>query len=549
MSLDINSRQVVEMSDNQSFVGGIKKLYDAVSSTYGPGGKTVIIERQHGMPLITKDGVTVSRSIDLEDPLEQMAVKIIKESAEKTLREAGDGTTTTIILASNLYKMGISEIHEKQYNVSQYKTGMLAAGQEIIRVLDIIKEPISNKDDVLNIAKISSNGDEILSTIISEAFDIVGKDGIITTSETAELTDKIEVKEGYNFNRGYLNPAFINNSTKLTSELDNPYILVLENPLSNLGQISTLIEKVRKTKRPLVILGDSFEGDTVPMLALNNVQTDFKNVAIMLPGVGEDKLEYAKDIAAYTNATSVNSVNGLRFVDLQLEHLGECKKIIVEENKTTILVDENTDENFVLSQRKDKLSTAISVTTSDHQRHRLTERLGQLEGKVVNVKLSARSSSELKEKRDRFDDAVEACRAALKDGIVAGSTASLVYVYFTQLKNYFNYLDTTEKTSFHAGFFLVIKNLLKPLSVLFSNAGCDDKTVSLILGKLDSIYLDNEENLPYGFTFNVFTHEMKHYKESNIIDPVTVVKSAVSNSISVASTLLTTGYSVPYTRK
>lgn len=516
-------------------ISGAKKLLDVVSSTYGPGGKTVLIQRQHASPLITKDGATVAKHLMSNDYEENMVINVIKESAEKTMKQAGDGTTTTIILASNMY---INALEDKFENTTELRKGMYDTVRSVVDILRSNAKPITNMEQLRDVAFISSNSDVEISDAVSNALGAVGKDGIVTVEETSSENSLLELKEGYTYKIGYTNPAFVTNTEQQTVEYTDAKVLILENPLESVGQISTILSMIKTAGDALVILGTSFSDNCITQLALNKVQ-GLNVIPVVIPGMGEDKLEFSKDLAAYTSSTVINSMNGIRFNEIRPEYLGRVDKIVVDRN-TTAIINKNVDMALV-NERKHIIQTGIdNPTTSEFEKMKLQERLGQINGLIVNVKLAARSSSEYKEKKDRFDDALEACRSALAEGIVAGGTTMWLHAY-SDIG--YNEMPENAHPDYELGVRIVLNSLLEPTAKLLSNK---DKSEDYIMKYVAKVEDNQLEDASLVFDFDNLELNGTSYLDSGVIDPVKVLITALVNSASVVSTLLSTNYFLTY---
>ena len=528
----------------ETFKETIVKLMNTVGSTFGPGGNTVIIERKFADPIITKDGVTVSRNYNLKDGLSNMALDIIKQSAEKTLKEAGDGTTSTIVLASTLYLNGLESLSQMvSPNKTQYAAGMRFCLREIlIPTLKSLAREVKGIEDIRDIAMVSTNSDVELTNTIVKAFEAVGTDGIITNEEYSGLNDIIDITSGFTFDEGIMNPAFINNKNKLTVEYDEALVLVLEQRLSNVQQIEDILIEVKKMGKPLILLAREFENNIAPILALNKIKTGLEVVPVLLPGVADDKIESAKNIAAFTGATSINSNDGISFANIDVSHLGKVGKVVITERETTLVRIEGQDR-IKLDERIKNVKFRIENTDSVYEKTKLERALGQLNGKVANVKLAANSSSEFRERKDRFDDAISACRVADKYGVIAGGTGTYIFMSIALSRDVSPdaYVDVMEmygeNRAFLAGIDDVILNLRSLTYTLLHNLDVSITDTEEFFEEVGNMI--KEGKLGYGFTINLKDMSLASADELKIIDPLKVAIEVLTNAVSTASTLLT----------
>ncbi len=498
---------------------GVKKLADAVKVTMGPRGRNVLIQKSFGAPNITKDGVSVAREIELEDTLENMGAQLVKEVASKTADEAGDGTTTATILAHSIFKEGLKNITAGA-NPIEVKRGMDKAASAIIDELKKISKEVKDKKEIAQVATISANSDSKIGDLIAEAMERVGKDGVITVEEAKGINDELEVVEGMQFDRGYLSPYFVTNSEKMTAELDNPLLLITDSKISSLKDLIPLLEQTQQTNRPLLIIADDVEGEALATLVLNRLKGVLNIAAVKAPGFGDRKKEMLKDIAILTGGTVITEELGLTLEKTTLEQLGQAGRVVIDKDNTTI-VDGKGDKEAVEA-RINEIKAQIENTTSEYDKEKLQERLAKLSGGVAVIKVGAATETEMKEKKDRVDDALSATKAAVDEGIVIGGGAALV-----KAGNSVNLeLDGDEQI----GADIILRAIKAPIKQIAENAGFDAGVVAN--------QVSNSQNPNEGF--NAATGEYVDMFEAGIIDPLKVERIALQNAVSVASLLLTT---------
>jgi len=502
-----------------SLYSGVKKLADTVKVTMGPRGRNVLIQKSFGAPSITKDGVSVAREIELEDTIENMGAQLVKEVASNTADEAGDGTTTATVLAHSIFKEGLKNITAGA-NPIEVKRGMDKASSAIIEELKKISKEVKDKKEIAQVATISANSDAKIGDLIAEAMERVGKDGVITVEEAKGINDELEVVEGMQFDRGYLSPYFVTNSEKMTTEMDNPLILITESKISSLKDLIHLLEQTQQTNRPLLIIADDVEGEALATLVLNRLKGVLNIAAVKAPGFGDRKKEMLKDIAILTGGTVITEELGLTLEKATLEQLGQAARVVIDKDNTTI-VDGKGDKEAVEARIKE-IKTQIEHTTSEYDKEKLQERLAKLSGGVAVIKVGAATETEMKEKKDRVDDALSATKAAVDEGIVIGGGAALVKAgNAVKLE-----LEGDEKI----GAEIILRAIKAPAKQIAENAGFDAGVVA------DKI--SNSDNSNIGF--NAATGEYVDMFEAGIIDPLKVERVALQNATSVASLLLTT---------
>jgi len=498
---------------------GVRKLSDAVKVTMGPRGRNVLIQKSYGAPHITKDGVSVAREIELSDSLENMGASLVREVASKTADEAGDGTTTATILAHSIFKEGLRNITAGA-NPIEVKRGMDKASSAIIEELKKLSREVKDKKEIAQVATISANSDHAIGDLIAEAMEKVGKDGVITVEEAKGINDSLEVVEGMQFDRGYLSPYFVTNAEKMTCELEHPMILVTDVKITNLKDLIPVLEQIQKTGKPLLIISDDVEGEALATLVLNRLKGVLNISAVKAPGFGDRKKEMLKDIAILTGATVITEELGLSLEKATLTELGSASRVVIDKDNT-VIVDGKGDKNAVIA-RVGEIKAQIVKTTSEYDKEKLQERLAKLSGGVAVIKVGAATETEMKEKKDRVDDALSATKAAVEEGIVIGGGAALIKA----AANVVLELSGDEKV----GGEIIIRAIQAPMKQIAENAGFDAGVV------VDKVL--NNTNINFGF--NAATGEYVDMFEAGIIDPFKVERVALQNATSVASLLLTT---------
>lgn len=510
---------------------GVEKLSEAVAVTLGPRGRNVIINRRFGSPLITKDGVSVAKEIDLEDPYENMGAQLIKEAATRTNTIAGDGTTTATVLAYAIAKEGVKMV-ATGYDPISLKIGIDAGIHAALAAIRRIKQDVKTKDDILNIATISANGDTEIGQQIADAMEHVGNDGVVTVEESNTLETHVEYVEGMQVDRGYMSPYFATDE-HMNCVLENPYVLVTNKSLANIQAIAPLLEMVRVKDRPLFIVADNVEGVVMQALIINNMKGVFHSCAIRSPGYGEGRFDLLKDIAVLTGATYIDENAGMEFSSMSLASLGQAGKIKCDAYKTTIIEGLGTKE--AVTARCDQIRSLLEAATSDYEREKLQERLAKLSGGVAILNVGAASEVEMKEKKHRVEDALSATRAALEEGIVPGGGLSLIYA----IKGLDE--EVTDGTKWNsanaAGFRIVQKALEEPMRRIADNAGVSGE---VIVNKAFERVKANKKKPGLYEGYNAATGEWVDMLEAGIIDPAKVTLSALQNAGSVAGMLLTT---------
>ncbi len=496
----------------------VDMLADTVKVTLGPKGRNVVLEKAFGSPLITNDGVTIAKEIELEDPFENMGAKLVSEVASKTNDIAGDGTTTATLLTQAIVREGIKNVTAGA-NPIGIRRGIEAATAAAVAALKENSVPVSNKEAIAQVAAVSSRSEKV-GEYISEAMERVGKDGVITIEESRGMETELEVVEGMQFDRGYLSQYMVTDNEKKVAELDNPFILVTDKKISNIQEILPLLESILQTNRPLLIIADDVDGEALPTLVLNKIRGTFNVVAVKAPGFGDRRKAMLEDIAILTGATVITDDLGLELKDATVEALGQAAKVVVDKDSTTIV--EGAGDPAAISNRVGIIKSQIETTNSDFDREKLQERLAKLAGGVAVIKVGAATETELKEMKLRIEDALNATRAAVEEGIVAGGGTALVNVIPAVAA-----LELTEDEE--TGRNIVLRALEEPVRQIALNAGYEG-----------SIIIDRLKHAEAGQGFNAASGEWVDMIETGIIDPVKVTRSALQNAASVASLILTT---------
>jgi chaperonin GroEL len=498
---------------------GVTKLADAVKVTMGPRGRNVLIQKSFGAPHITKDGVSVAREIELSDTLENMGAQLVKEVASNTADEAGDGTTTATVLAHSIFKEGLRNITAGA-NPIEVKRGMDKASAAIIEELKAIAKEVKDKKEIAQVATISANSDANIGNLIAEAMDKVGKDGVITVEEAKGINDDLEVVEGMQFDRGYLSPYFVTNTQKMTCELDNPLILITDNKISSLKDLIPVLEQVQQSGKPLLIIADDVEGEALATLVLNRLKGVLNITAVKAPGFGDRKKEMLKDIAILTGGVVITEELGLSLDKTTLNELGQAGRVVIDKDNTVIVDGKGNGSD--VEARVAEIRIQIENTTSEYDKEKLQERLAKLSGGVAVIKVGAATETEMKEKKDRVDDALSATKAAVEEGIVIGGGAALIKAAkAVELE-----LDGDEAV----GADIILRAVYAPMKQIAANAGFDAGVVA------NKVAESSEANIG----FNAATGEYVDMLEAGIIDPLKVERVALQNATSVASLLLTT---------
>ncbi len=502
----------------QAILRGVNKLADAVQVTLGPKGRNVLIEKKFGSPLMTKDGVTVAKEIELKDRHENLGAQLVREVASKTSDIAGDGTTTATVLARAIYREGIKAVVSGA-NTMEIKKGIDLAVETVVKAIDEIKKPVEG-NAIAQVGTISANGDEEIGRIIAEAMGKVGKDGVITVEEAKGRETELTVVEGMQFDRGYLSPYFVTNPDQMKVELENPYILAYEKKVSNMRDLLPLLEQVVNSRRPLLIIAEDVDGEALATLVVNKIRGTLNVAAVKAPGFGDRRKAMLEDIAVLTGGKAISEDLGLKLENLTLADLGSAKKIVIDKENTTIV--EGAGSTEAIQGRVKQIRSQVEVSTSDYDKEKLQERLAKLVGGVAVIKVGAASETELKEKKARVEDAMHATKAAVEDGIVAGGGVAL-------LRSMLKLAELKVTGDQATGVDIVRKSLEEPLRQIANNAGVEGSVVV-------NTVRESKGNHGYNAATNVYGDMMAF----GVVDPAKVTKSALRNAASVASMMLTT---------
>jgi len=507
-------------SSRTRLVEGVNILANAVKVTLGPKGRNVVIQRSFGSPIITKDGVTVAKEIELEDKLQNMGAQMVKEVASKTADKAGDGTTTATVLAQSIVREGMKFVTAGM-NPMDLKRGIDKAVAAAVTELDKVSKPCSTSKEITQVASLSANSDETIGQLIASAMDKVGKDGVITVEDGKGLQDELEVVEGMQFDRGYLSPYFINNPDKQEAILEDPYILITDKKIGNIRDLLPVLEGVAKSGKPLFIIAEDVEGEALATLVVNNMRGILKTVAVKAPGFGDRRKAMLEDIAILTKGTVIAEEVGLTLEKATLEQLGRASRVEVDKENTTVIG--GIGDKTQIEARVKAIQTQIESATSDYDKEKLQERVAKLAGGVAVIKVGAATETEMKEKKDRIDDALHATRAAVEDGIVAGGGVALI-----RAKTAVRDLKGSNADQ-DAGIKIVLRAMEEPLRQIASNSG---DPADVVVAKV----AEGTGN----FGYNAATGEYADLVETGVIDPTKVTKTALVNAASIAGLLLTT---------
>ncbi|EML1477008.1 TPA: chaperonin GroEL [Staphylococcus aureus] len=502
----------------QAMLRGVDQLANAVKVTIGPKGRNVVLDKEFTAPLITNDGVTIAKEIELEDPYENMGAKLVQEVANKTNEIAGDGTTTATVLAQAMIQEGLKNVTSGANPVG-LRQGIDKAVKVAVEALHENSQKVENKNEIAQVGAISA-ADEEIGRYISEAMEKVGNDGVITIEESNGLNTELEVVEGMQFDRGYQSPYMVTDSDKMVAELERPYILVTDKKISSFQDILPLLEQVVQSNRPILIVADEVEGDALTNIVLNRMRGTFTAVAVKAPGFGDRRKAMLEDLAILTGAQVITDDLGLDLKDASIDMLGTASKVEVTKDNTTV-VDGDGDENSI-DARVSQLKSQIEETESDFDREKLQERLAKLAGGVAVIKVGAASETELKERKLRIEDALNSTRAAVEEGIVAGGGTALVNVYQ-------KVSEIEAEGDIETGVNIVLKALTAPVRQIAENAGLEG-----------SIIVERLKNAEPGVGFNAATNEWVNMLEEGIVDPTKVTRSALQHAASVAAMFLTT---------
>ena len=509
------------MNAREKMLKGVDLLADTVKVTLGPKGRNVVLNKSYGAPRITKDGVSVAKEIELDDKFENMGAQMVREVASRSADVAGDGTTTATVLAQAIIREGCKAVAAGM-NPMDLKRGIDTAVNTVVEDIKSRSKEVSTNEEIAQIGTISANGDSSIGEYIAQAMDKVGKDGVITVEDAKGMETELEVVEGMQFDRGYLSPYFVTNPEKMTVELDNPYILINESKLSNLQALLPVLEAVVQSGRPLLIIAEDVEGEALATLVVNKLRGGLKVAAVKAPGFGDRRKAMLEDIAILTNGQVVSADLGMKLEDVRLDMLGSAKSVTITKEETTIV--DGAGDKKAISDRCEQIKKQVEDTTNDYDREKLQERLGKLSGGVAVIKVGGSSEVEVKEKKDRVDDALHATRAAVKEGIVTGGGTALLYATkaLDKLK--------PENDDQRVGFDIVRKALQAPIRQITANAAVDG---SVVVGKLLEKY---DTKMGYDARQGEYVDMFK----AGIIDPTKVVRTALEGAASVGGLLITT---------
>ncbi len=510
---------IYDMKAREAMLNGVKILANSVVVTLGPKGRNVVLEKSWGSPTVTKDGVTVAKEIELEDKFENMGAQMVKEVASKTSDMAGDGTTTATVLARAIYEEG-QKLVAAGNNPMAIKRGVDKAVEVAVKELHKMSKPTQDQREIAQVGTISANNDETIGNIIAEAMNKVGKEGVITVEEAKAMETSLEVVEGMQFDRGYLSPYFVTDADKMITSLEDPYILINEKKIGTMKDLLPILEQIAKMGKPLVIIAEDVEGEALATLVVNKLRGTLQVAAVKAPGFGDRRKAMLEDVAILTGGQVVSEDLGIKLENLALTDLGQAKRIVIDKDNTTIV--DGAGSRSALEGRVKQIRTQIDETTSDYDREKLQERLAKLIGGVAVINVGAATETEMKEKKARVEDALNATRAAVEEGIVPGGGVALVRC-----------LDALEKIKVKAdqklGVKVVIRAIEEPLRQIANNAGFEG-----------SVVIDKVKKGKGAFGFNAETNVYEDLIEAGVIDPTKVVRYALQNAGSVASLMLTT---------
>ena len=510
---------IFDETARQSLLKGVNKLARAVTATLGPKGRNVVLDKKFGSPTVTKDGVTVAKEIELEDPYENMGAQMVREVASKTSDAAGDGTTTATVLAEAIFREGLKNVTAGASPIS-IQRGIQKAVDAAVEHLAKISKKVKDKEEIKQVATVSANWDNTIGEIIADAMDKVGKDGTITVEEAKSIETTLEVVEGMQFDKGYLSPYFVTNAESMEARLDDPYILIFEKKISSLKDMLPLLEKVAKAGKPLLMIAEDIEGEALATLVVNKLRGTIQVVAVKAPGFGDRRKAMMEDIAILTGGRFISEDIGIKLESVNIEDLGRAKSVVIDKENTTIV--EGNGKSSDIQGRVNQIRRQIEETTSDYDREKLQERLAKLAGGVAVINVGAATETEMKEKKARVEDALHATRAAVEEGIVPGGGVALLRCYqaIDGLK-----LEGDEQI----GVDIVKRAIESPLRSLASNAGVEG-----------SIIVQEVKRRKGNDGYNVATGEYEDLVKAGVVDPKKVTRTALQNAASIAGLLLTT---------
>jgi chaperonin GroEL len=508
-----------DQAGRSALLKGINTLANAVRVTLGPKGRNVILEKSFGSPTITKDGVTVAKEIELEDKFENMGAQMVKEVASKTSDVAGDGTTTATVLAQAIYREGVKQVTAGN-NPMEIKRGIDSAVEAVVKELKKMSEETKDQKEIAQVGTISANNDDTIGKIIAEAMDKVGKEGVITVEEAKGIETTLDIVEGMQFDRGYLSPYFVTDAEQMECVLEDPYILLHEKKISNMKDLLPILEQIARSGKPFIIIAEDLEGEALATLVVNKLRGTLKCAAVKAPGFGDRRKSMLEDIATLTGGRMIAEDLGIKLENIKLEDLGQAKKVTIDKDNTTII--EGAGKKADIEGRVKQIRAQIEETTSDYDREKLQERLAKIVGGVAVINVGAATETEMKEKKARVEDALNATRAAVEEGIVMGGGVALLRTIpaLEKLK-----LDSEQQL----GVNIVKRALEEPMRWIAQNTGFDG-----------SIVVEKVKKEKGAFGFNALTEEYEDLVKAGIIDPTKVVRCAVQNAASVASLLITT---------
>ena len=504
-----------------SLKAGVDKLANAVKVTLGPKGRNVILQKQFGVPHITKDGVSVAKEIELEDPIENMGAQLVKEVASKTADQAGDGTTTATVLAQEIYNLGYKNVAAGA-NPMDLKRGIDTAVGAVVKELANISKKIKSNTEIEQVATISANNDSEIGKMIATAMEKVGKDGIITVEEAKGIETEVKVVEGMQFDKGYSSPYFVTNQDTMDVQFDNALVLIYDKRISAMKDILPVLESVAQTNKPLVIISEDLEGEAMATLVVNKMRGTLKVAAVKAPAFGDRRKEMLQDIATITGGTVISEEVGLSLEKVTMSMLGKAEKIVIDKDNTTIINGGGKKED--IKARVELIKSQIEKSTSDYDTEKLQERLSKLSGGVAILYIGAATEVEMKEKKDRVDDALHATRAAVAEGIVPGGGVALI-----RAQKSLDKLELSNETDYNTGIFIVRKSIEAPLRTIVQNAGGSAEVI-----------INEVRNSKGNMGYNARSEEYVDMVKAGIIDPTKVTRLALENAGSIASLLLTT---------
>jgi len=503
----------------QRMLEGVEKLAKAVKVTLGPKGRNVVLDKKWGAPTITKDGVTVAKEIELDDRFENMGAQMVREVASKTSDVAGDGTTTATVLAESIYREGLRNVTAGA-NPMGLKRGIEKAVEVVIEELKKLSKPVKDRKEIAQVGTIAANGDTVIGELIAEAMEKVGKDGVITVEEAKAIETSLEVVEGMQFDRGYVSPYFVTNPEKMEVVLEEPYILIHEKKISVLRELLPLLEKIAQTGKPLLILAEDVEGEALATLVVNKLRGTLKTAAVKAPGYGDRRKQMLEDLAILTQGKLLSEDLGIKLENITMEDLGQAKRVVIDKDNTTIV--EGAGSAVEIEGRVKQIRTQVEETTSDYDREKLQERLAKLVGGVAVIKVGAATETEMKEKKARVEDALNATRAAVEEGVIPGGGVGLVRCV-SALAGLHLEGDAA------VGATIVRRALEEPLRQLAYNAGAEG-----------SIVVQKVREGAGAFGYNVATDTYEDLMAAGVVDPTKVTRSALQNAASIAALMLTT---------